>query len=552
MIRQKLRVAKMAELAKRSKKTGIFHVALFGLAAYLSPLRLTHPDFWKIFFAVFVLGAGVRTVWCIPSVQKKYFTKIWYPVFYGLTVLIFGAWSLWLTINYHALGMEPSTYFCSLILAGILSGAVMSLAPGRAIMYTVILITIVPPTLALILLGETQASVMAAMFGLNGVFLLSLSRQVNRDYFTGVVNREHAEQNHKMVEGVLHAVPGMVSCVDHHLNYVWTNRKLDERFGINVSGRVKTLGAYSPSDEFPEAVRKFIKSGKSVDQMEFQMTFPDGPRWMMVYLSSYEEYGDGRVLIVAYDIQDKKDGEKELEKQRLVALESAKLATLGEMSAGIAHEINNPLAVMMGRADMMASDLKKGVVDVAALMNNLEKITKSSERIAKIVKGLKAFSRNGEKDAFQSSKVEGMLQDVLDFSREKFKMNSIELKTEISPDLAIECRSTQIEQVLLNLLSNSFDAIAGSPDPWILVKADAEKDFAVISITDSGKGIDPKQVSKIMQPFYTTKEVGKGTGLGLSISLGIIKSHHGEFFYDEKSPHTRFVIRLPLRQAAAV
>ena len=109
----------------------------------------------------------------------------------------------------------------------------------------------------------------------------------------------------------------------------------------------------------------------------------------------------------------------------------------------------------------------------------------------------------------------------------------------------MNCRSTQIEQVLLNLLSNSYDAIVNTPGPWILIVVKSNGQTAEISVTDSGKGIAPEIVSKIMQPFYTTKEVGKGTGLGLSISLGIIKSHHGEFYYDQNSKNTRFVIQLP-------
>lgn len=541
----------MQELAKRNGKTGVFHIITFCLTVYISPMAMSHLLFCQILFLALLLGVAIRSYLCIPKVQQKYLTKNWYTAFYALTVFLYSVWSLWLSVNFNVLGLERATYFSSLLIAGLLSGGVMGFAPSRSLMITVILVTLLPPIGVLITLQTQEAGVMVAMFGLNGLYLLSLARQVNRDYSSAVVNRELTEQNRQAVEGVLHSVPGMVSCVDHQLNYVWTNKKLDKRFGINVTQGIKTLGAYSLNDQFPDFVKQFIQSGKEVDQLEYQMTFPDGPCWMMVFLSSYQEYGEGRVLIVAYDIQSMKLAELELEKQRLISMESAKLATLGEMSAGIAHEINNPLAVMMGRADMMIGELKKGTVTPDLLINNLEKIVKGSERIAKIVKGLKTFSRNGDKDEFQSVKVDTMVQDVLDFTREKFKHNSIELRVNIETDLSIDCRSTQIEQVLLNLLSNSFDAIAGSPEPWILVEGKVEGDIVAIAVTDSGPGIDQKLISKIMQPFYTTKEVGKGTGLGLSISLGIVKSHQGEFFYDGNSKNTRFVIRVPKKQKVA-
>lgn len=96
------------------------------------------------------------------------------------------------------------------------------------------------------------------------------------------------------------------------------------------------------------------------------------------------------------------------------------------------------------------------------------------------------------------------------------------------------------------MLTNACDAIENLNDKWLEVTVTKTTDVTVISITDSGSGISPEVSDKMMQPFYTTKEVGKGTGLGLSISQGIIASHNGSFYYDAKSPHTRFVIELPL------
>jgi C4-dicarboxylate-specific signal transduction histidine kinase len=131
---------------------------------------------------------------------------------------------------------------------------------------------------------------------------------------------------------------------------------------------------------------------------------------------------------------------------------------------------------------------------------------------------------------------------------EKFNFQKIKLELSPIPEVLVDCRSAQIEQVILNLLNNSADALTTLTDKWIRVDCLNLGEFVQIVVTDSGRGIAPPVVQKMMQPFFTTKEVGKGTGLGLSISVGIMEDHHGRLQYDASSPHTRFVMELPVKQ----
>lgn len=135
------------------------------------------------------------------------------------------------------------------------------------------------------------------------------------------------------------------------------------------------------------------------------------------------------------------------------------------------------------------------------------------------------------------------------FCRERFKHHGIELSLEsTTSEFAVECRPTQISQAILNLLNNAFDAVENLAEKWVRVSV---KDMGValtVAVTDSGKGIPKNIRNKILQPFFTTKEVGKGTGLGLSISRGIVAGHGGQLFIDASAPNTSFVIRLPKRQ----
>ena len=227
-------------------------------------------------------------------------------------------------------------------------------------------------------------------------------------------------------------------------------------------------------------------------------------------------------------------------------VQASKMASLGEMAAGIAHEINNPLLVILGKADQMRTRLAKIPADLPSLCSDLDKIETTVDRISKIVRGLRLFSRSSEKDPMRISSLSDIVSDTMELCRERFKFHEIDLKLSVGSDFRLQCRPAQISQVLMNLLSNSLDAVDMHNQKWIELRAEQARANQIrISITDSGGGIPPEVAGRMMEPFFTTKEIGRGTGLGLSISRGIIEEHSGQLFYDNTCAHTRFVIELP-------
>ncbi|MDZ4663076.1 MAG: ATP-binding protein [Pseudomonadota bacterium] len=240
--------------------------------------------------------------------------------------------------------------------------------------------------------------------------------------------------------------------------------------------------------------------------------------------------------------------EKQIDEQRAQLVNASKMSSLGEMSGGIAHEINNPLAIIQGKASHLIRLIHGNKFTLENGIVQLESIFSESERIAKIVRGLVAFSRNGDKDPFASVDLSDLFKDVFSLCSERFKNYSVELVLNSFPKTLVEGRATQIAQVLSNLLNNSFDAVSSLPEKWVRIDIKSSNERVQISVTDSGYGIQPHIVDKLMQPFFTTKEIGKGTGLGLSISKGIIEDHQGSLRYDSTSSRTRFVIELPLKQ----
>lgn len=235
---------------------------------------------------------------------------------------------------------------------------------------------------------------------------------------------------------------------------------------------------------------------------------------------------------------------KELEASKMQLIESSKMASLGEMASSMAHEINNPLTIIQGKISVIGMILNDLQVHDPMLTSELDKIKSTTDRIEKIVKGLRNFSRTSAHDPFEYTSLKQIMTETLDLCAQKIKAEGISLNVQEIPAVTIRCRPSQVSQVLINLLNNSRDAILNSSEKWIDINFETEKNKIIIMITDSGPGISPSIAEKMMEPFFTTKEVGKGTGLGLSISKGIVASHDGKLWLDHSHPHTRFVIEL--------
>lgn len=262
-----------------------------------------------------------------------------------------------------------------------------------------------------------------------------------------------------------------------------------------------------------------------------------------------QPYFDG----IIEDITARVQAEKLLAEQRAKMIESARLASLGIMAGGIAHEINNPLAVISGCAEQLEIGATAPQVNDAVANRLLRMIRSNTDRIQKTILGLRALSRDATSDPCVNSSLTLLIESTVALCQERFRLNSIRLEVEMpSEDLAFECRPAQIGQVLLNLLNNSFDVVKDLPEKWIRLSTALRGDWVEIAVEDSGPGI-PKEISEqLFVPFFTTKSEQHGLGLGLSISHAIVEAHHGEIAVDASSSHTRFVVRLPVCQPSSV
>jgi PAS domain S-box-containing protein len=291
------------------------------------------------------------------------------------------------------------------------------------------------------------------------------------------------------------------------------------------------------SDRRTDRISKRLRlPGKHVSGREFPMELS----LIAIHLPN------GGKIFTAFirDLSEQYRLEHEAKVQQSKLITASRLTSLGEMAAGIAHEVKNPLAIIDGYLQQLG-----GLIDhpeaAKVVPKTIEAMRRSVSRISKIIDGLRAFARAGDSDPFEKIPAQKLVRDCLDLCKPRMDASGIRLTVHLNSNQSIYCRSVQISQVLVNLINNSYDAIVMTEDPWIEISLNDEGTQCNIAITDSGPGIPPHIAEKMLQPFFTTKPIGKGTGLGLSISLGIIESHRGSLTLDSKNPHTRFVIQLP-------
>jgi two-component system NtrC family sensor kinase len=221
---------------------------------------------------------------------------------------------------------------------------------------------------------------------------------------------------------------------------------------------------------------------------------------------------------------------------------SEKLASLGQLAAGVAHELNNPLATIL----LYSETLEKEVPDDDPTQNDLKKIVSETKRCKRIVSDLLNFARQNQVIA-QPTDIHAIIQNLLDMAPRRIKTVPVEFVTDLDPNLpTIEGDPSQLRQVLLNLMTNAVESMPEGGTVTVRTHK-AHAGMITIDIQDTGVGIPPENLNKLFTPFFTTKPIGKGTGLGLAIVYGIIKMHRGQIHVSSKvNEGTTFTITLPV------
>ena len=316
------------------------------------------------------------------------------------------------------------------------------------------------------------------------------------------------------------------------------------------------------ADEDAPRVRRLVErreaEGFSDLHYECRLVRADGRRvWadMASSVASFE--GQSAVLVNAYDITDRKDADAKrgeladlTRRQEEQLVHSTRLAELGEMSAAVAHDLNQPLTGIRNFASNALYMLEEDVGGTDDLKDNLRRITEQVQRASKIINQMRDMTRKSERRLAPLA-VNDIIRESVEFLSPQFKLTGVEVSLDLGNDLPrMMGDRTRLEQVLLNLLTNARQAMEEMDERRLTVRTyvNATRDrFLVVEVEDTGSGFSADDSAKLFDAFYSTKKRGHGTGLGLTISQRIVKDHGGTIGAEgEPGKGARFVIRLPL------
>ena len=408
-----------------------------------------------------------------------------------------------------------------------------------------------------------RSSVHATAFTKDGsaipFFLTGVKTIINDAYYQVGVGIDSAElelarkalqESEGRVRAILRAVTDAMMIIDREWSIVWANEHAMNLFGEDLENAKCYSVFFGRSAPCRPCIgMQCMKQGKSRER-EGQLVRRDGSRmdyWNTVSPVSRNEKGSPEMILTLFrDITDKKAYQAE-------AVRTGQLASLGELAAGVAHEINNPINGILNYTQILL-DRADGRQHGRLI---LERIAKEGERVASIVDKLLSFARE-RKDEYTSVPLHSILDDTLGLVGELLKKDGIHLKIDIPSRLPrIHCNGQQIQQVFLNIFSNARYALnkkyRGTHKNKIIeikaweIRIGRKKGVRVL-FCDHGTGIRGTIMDKICSPFFTTKPLNEGTGLGLHISHGIIKNHAGRLSFESTfGQYTKVAIDLPAK-----
>lgn|GEM_PF-2082189 len=368
---------------------------------------------------------------------------------------------------------------------------------------------------------------------------------VVRDMTTYKEQEENLRQAQDYTQSIIHLIPDVVIRLSKDGQYLdviaGSQDKLIRPAEELIGGNIKDFLQQETGSRAIEAIRLCIESN-SLQQFEYELQVPQGNRWFEARIIPSE---NDEALALIRDITDLKQAEKEAHELRTKAEISSRLASVGEMATGIAHEINNPLTSVLGFSELLSQeDLPPEVND------HVRYITEGSQRVKEIVKRLLTFARQTQGVQI-SVNIHELIDTTLELRNYVHMTSNITVIKKYDASLPwVTVDPGQLQQVFMNLIVNAEYAMKKARDGGVLtITTTREGERVRISIQDDGVGISEETLSRLFSPFFTTKDPGEGTGLGLSLSRSIILEHRGELEVQSKlGEGATFIIKLPINK----
>ncbi len=368
---------------------------------------------------------------------------------------------------------------------------------------------------------------------------------------TDITNRKEMEralrESESLVRSILEAAPVPVVMVRAEDGLVIYESPASRR----IFGQMQQFGEPSYIGDLyvnPEERRRYLallREKGTVEGYEVQLRRADGEViWASLTASLIEYQGEEMIVASAYDLTERHAVEEQMNRQREALYQSEKLSALGALLAGVAHELNNPLSVVVGHAQLM-----KETAGDPRIVQRAVKIGNAADRCSRIVKSFLAMARQRPPER-RAVDLRDIVQATLDVTGYSLRTANIEVGLELGPEVPpVWADSDQLNQVVSNIIVNAQQAMMEVSGPRVLTirgEHDREKGEVVLTLADTGPGIPEEIRSRIFEPFFTTKDIGEGTGVGLAVSHRIVEAHDGRIRVDSTPGQgTVFTLTLP-------
>ena len=353
---------------------------------------------------------------------------------------------------------------------------------------------------------------------------------------------DELERMRQFSENILESLNDGLAVLDRNGHVVRWNRQMEELYGVRHESAVGQPLDTLLDAQIVEMIRGSATEAEGAAYYRVPMTTRhDPPRRLLVNVGATPLRDSAAEIVGTIVIVEDISTRVQLEEQLQI---SEKMASIGLLAAGVAHEVNTPLTGISSYTQML---LQQAPADDPST-KVLEKIERQTFRAAKIVNGLLNLARPAQVDSGPCD-INAVINDVLSLLEHQFRTGSIQVRKELAPAApVVQGMEHKLQQVFLNLFLNARDAMPKGG--WLTIVTRQDRTGAIVEVADTGSGISPEQLSRIYDPFFTTKAIGKGTGLGLSITYGIVQEHGGSITCDSQlGQGTRFSIHLPLAKA---
>jgi PAS domain S-box-containing protein len=340
--------------------------------------------------------------------------------------------------------------------------------------------------------------------------------------------------------------------IDNLPDTVWTSNLSGET--VYISPNIASVYGYTAEEVYKEGKKLWLDRihPEDIDNVmnSFGALFSEKIKFDIIYRIKHKDghwihLHDRAVHIYERDGVFFADGVftdiTEIVNMREKMISSAKVSTRGQMAANLAHELNNPLTILLGNVKKLTKSIQSDSISHEELNDSSSKIFNSASRLASIIKTIDVFTHIERETPVSDERVIDLFFEIENIIGDKFKAHGVKFATILEDkNLHLACNSLQAKQAIVNILNNALEEVVHLKGPWVKLTALLKDKDVIISIIDSGNGVNEDIREKIMQPFFSTHDGGEGTGLGLTISNKIMLAQNGKLLLDVESKNTKF------------